>query len=129
VWVSFSPAGVPEVIAPAATLCLYWVAQEALRNAIRHSGTDGVAVELAGTPAEVRLVVSDSGAGFDPAARCGGLGLVSMSERVRSAGGRLMIDSRPGGGTRVEARVPSAAPHDDTPRPAGARAPCRAAWE
>jgi signal transduction histidine kinase len=106
--IRFSHAGVPEEIAPAAALCLYRVAQEALRNVVRHSGTDRVAVELAGTPAGVRLVVTDRGAGFDPAAAPSeGLGLVSMSERVRSAGGRLEIDAQTGGGTRIDARVPA----------------------
>jgi len=52
--------------------------------------------------------VSDDGAGFDPQAKrtSGSLGLVSMNERARFAGGRLIIDSHPGAGTRVEVCVP-----------------------
>jgi signal transduction histidine kinase len=53
-------------------------------------------------------MITDNGVGFDPqAARsCGGLGLLSMEERIRLVGGTLAISSSPGQGTRVEARVP-----------------------
>lgn len=108
--VTFTHSDVPEVVAPAAALCLYRVAQEALRNVVRHSGTARAAVELAGAPDGLRLVVSDGGAGFDPAAiGVVGLGLVSMRERVQMAGGDLTIHARPGVGVRVAARVPAPA--------------------
>src|SRR4051794_12784411 len=73
--VNFTHAGVPDAVPGATALCLYRVAQEALRNVVRHSGAGHAAVELAGTPAGLRLRVSDGGAGFDPASalRKGGL--------------------------------------------------------
>jgi signal transduction histidine kinase len=105
--VKFTHSGVPAVVPGATALCLYRVAQEALRNVVRHSGAVRAAVKLSGTPADLRLVVSDEGAGFDPAAALrGGLGLVSMWERLGLAGGELTIDSRTAGGTRIDARVP-----------------------
>jgi PAS domain S-box-containing protein len=88
-------------------LCLYRIVQEALRNVVRHSGTDHAVVELNGTPDGIRLRVSDDGIGFDPTAHGnGGLGLVSMRERLYLIGGQMVINSRPAGGTRIDVRVP-----------------------
>jgi signal transduction histidine kinase len=116
--VTFIHSGVPAVVTRATALCLYRVAQEALRNVVRHSGAARAAVELAGTPADLRLVVSDDGTGFEPAAalRGGGLGLVSMRERLCLAGGRLVIAAREAGGTRIDARIPAAAPRSAGPK-------------
>jgi signal transduction histidine kinase len=110
--VTFTHAGVPDALPATAALCLYRIAQEALRNVVRHSGSDHATVELTGATAAVRLVVRDGGAGFDPssALRTGGLGLVGMRERVHLAGGVLTIDARPAGGTRVDALVPARRP-------------------
>lgn len=106
--VRFADRDLPGGIPPATALCLYRIAQEALRNVARHSGTTRATVELDGTAAGIRLRVSDHGAGFDPAAvgATGGLGLVSMRERLAAVGGEIAIDSRPGGGTRIDAHVP-----------------------
>ncbi len=85
------------------------VAQEALHNALRHSGAGEVRVELAGRGAGAALRVSDDGRGFDPAAvgRAGRhLGLVSMRERAAAVGGSLAVRSAPGAGTVVEMEVP-----------------------
>jgi signal transduction histidine kinase len=116
--VNFTHSDVPEVIPEAVALCLYRIVQEALRNVVKHSGTDRAAVELRGTPDAIRLRVSDDGVGFDPASalRNGGLGLVSMRERLHLVGGRIAIDSRPAGGTRIDISVPAPAPG----RPEGA---------
>ncbi len=88
------------------------VAQEALHNALRHSGARRVAVTLTGTPARGAVLrVTDDGRGFDPAAvrRAGRhLGLVSMRDRAAAVGGRLTLDSFPGQGTAVELEVPGA---------------------
>ncbi|WP_340562630.1 GAF domain-containing sensor histidine kinase [Streptomyces sp. GSL17-111] len=86
------------------------VAQEALHNALRHSGAAGVTVTLErrGAGGAV-LCVADDGRGFDPGAvrRAGRhLGLVSMRDRAASVGGRLTVRSEPGKGTRVEMEVP-----------------------
>jgi PAS domain S-box-containing protein len=101
---------VPPKLPKDMTLCLYRVAQEAVRNAQKHSGCRQVRVEVSGGRDFVRLRVSDSGVGFDATSVPGDrLGLVSMTERVRSLGGELLVQSQPGGGTTVEARVPLAA--------------------
>jgi signal transduction histidine kinase len=88
-------------------ICLYRIAQEALRNVVKHSGSRHAAVELCATAAETRLRISDDGVGFDPAATDHGLGLVSMRERLHIVGGELAIDSKAAGGTRIEVRVPA----------------------
>ncbi|MDJ0381247.1 GAF domain-containing sensor histidine kinase [Streptomyces sp. G-G2] len=86
------------------------VSQEALHNALRHSGADRVEVTLTRTPAGGALLrVVDSGSGFDPqAVRKAGrhLGLVSMRDRAGGAGGRLTVRSAPGTGTTIEMEVP-----------------------
>jgi signal transduction histidine kinase len=107
--VNFTHAGVPPALPDATALCLYRIAQEALRNVVRHSRGDRAAVELTGTAATIDLAVSDGGAGFDPASarHNGGLGLVSMRERLSLAGGVLTIDARPGAGNRIAARLPA----------------------
>lgn len=89
-------------------LVIYRVAQEALMNAARHSGARRARVILNAPRGIVELRVEDQGAGFDvePARRAGGLGLISMSERARVAGGSLSITSQPGGGTVIQLRLP-----------------------
>jgi len=90
------------------------VAQEALTNVIRHAEAHLVEVELNAIDGTLQLVVRDDGRGFDvPAARKravegGSQGLISMQERVTLAGGNLEIDSAPGRGTWVRARLPFA---------------------
>ncbi|MER5354401.1 GAF domain-containing sensor histidine kinase [Kitasatospora sp. NPDC002551] len=88
------------------------VAQEALHNALRHSGARRVTVTLAGTPDRGALLrISDNGRGFDPESvrRAGRhLGLASMRDRAAAVGGRLTLDSAPGKGTVVEMEVPGA---------------------
>ncbi|MFH0244982.1 GAF domain-containing sensor histidine kinase [Streptomyces sp. HK10] len=85
------------------------VAQEALHNALRHSGARRVAVLLARRGTGAVLRVADDGSGFDPSAvrRAGRrLGLVSMRDRADGAGGTLRVDSEPGRGTVIEMEVP-----------------------
>ncbi|MFJ8018538.1 GAF domain-containing sensor histidine kinase [Streptomyces sp. NPDC096339] len=86
------------------------VAQEALHNALRHSGADRVEVTLARTDGGgAVLAVRDSGKGFDPRTvrRAGRhLGLVSMRDRAGGVGGRLTVHSEPGTGTTIEMEVP-----------------------
>ena len=93
-----------------ASLCLFRVAQEAIRNVQKHSGSSYAVVELEETPGALRLRITDQGAGFDPAAADStqGLGLLSMEERLRSLGGELLVHTSPGGGTCIEASIPVA---------------------
>jgi len=93
-----------------ASLCLFRVAQEAIRNAQKHSGSVLAFVELEETPGSLRLRITDQGVGFDPSAADSsqGLGLLSMEERLRSLGGELLVHTSPGSGTCVEASIPVA---------------------
>jgi signal transduction histidine kinase len=84
------------------------IAQEALHNALRHSGASRVAVRLAARDGRLALEVTDDGAGFspeDPQLRSRRLGLTSMEERAQRLGGRLEIRSAPGAGTTVRLEV------------------------
>ncbi|ABG05431.1 multi-sensor signal transduction histidine kinase [Rubrobacter xylanophilus DSM 9941] len=89
---------------------LYRVAQEALTNAVKHSGSDRVYVALERREKKVRLEVRDYGRGFDPSVVPKGsgerVGLSGMRERVALLGGEFKIHSRPGEGTSVVAEVP-----------------------
>jgi signal transduction histidine kinase len=82
--------------------------QEALQNAIKHSGSRQFEVLFRGRANEIELTVHDSGIGFEPeeAIKGSGLGLTSMQERLRLVDGQLSIDSKPQCGTTVQARVP-----------------------
>ncbi|GHB34993.1 hypothetical protein GCM10010347_00120 [Streptomyces cirratus] len=85
------------------------VAQEALHNALRHSGADRVEVVLARRAGGAVLTVTDNGSGFSPSSiRAAGrhLGLVSMRDRAAGVGGRLEVRSEPGAGTTIEMEVP-----------------------
>lgn len=91
-------------------LCLFRIAQEALRNAATHGSARRITVTLSGSASGVELVITDDGEGFDVEAarrRGGGLGLVSMHERARLVGGHVVIDSRAQQGTSVRVRVPT----------------------
>jgi signal transduction histidine kinase len=89
-------------------VCLLRVLQEALRNAVKHGGTNRVEVEVAEHSKEVHLTVRDLGRGFDieTASQETGLGLTSMQERVRLMRGTISIKSKPIGGMIIHVRVP-----------------------
>ena len=105
--IDFHHDEIPELPSEVTT-CLYRVAQEAIRNAEKHSGSRRVRVELAARSDSILLCVSDSGRGFAATSvECStGLGLVSMAERVRSMGGALSVQSEVNRGTRIEASIP-----------------------
>ena len=96
-----------EISDMASTTC-YRIAQEALRNVAKHAGRTPVEVSLETADGWLRLQVRDAGRGFDPAPLVPyrGLGLTSMRERARIAGGSFAMTSRPGAGTVVVAEVP-----------------------
>ncbi|MFP5326655.1 MAG: ATP-binding protein, partial [Acidimicrobiia bacterium] len=90
-------------------LTLYRVAQEALTNVAKHAAATRVEVSIAGSEGGVRLCVRDDGRGCSPSLlndRPGHLGMMSMHERAKIAGGWCRVDSRVGAGTTVEAWVP-----------------------
>lgn len=108
---SFSAAltahGSTEELSAEQALTLYRVAQEGLRNAARHSGAAQAEVTLDVSRRAVVLEVADHGSGFSlDRSRPGGLGLLSMRERVESLGGELGIDTAPGQGTRIRVLIP-----------------------
>ncbi|MFF3300246.1 GAF domain-containing sensor histidine kinase [Streptomyces sp. NPDC001741] len=106
--VTFESAGVRALPAGQEEAMLR-VAQEALHNALRHSGAGRVAVTLTRDTSAVMLRITDDGRGFDTdEVRHAGrhLGLVSMRHRAGSVGGRLTVESGPGEGTTVQMEVP-----------------------
>jgi PAS domain S-box-containing protein len=118
--VEFTDRDVPRELSKDISLSLFRVAQEALHNAVKYSGARKFAVEVTATVDDVRLSVSDAGAGFDvaEAMKNRGLGLVSMRERVHLVHGSLSIESTPGIGTSILAIVPIAAAHQRGPEDA-----------
>jgi PAS domain S-box-containing protein len=105
--VSFSAESVPESVSKRIVLSLYRVLQEALQNAIKHSGTPKVAVSLRGGADHIELTVDDFGVGFDlETNQRRGLGLTNMNERLKAVDGHLAIRSHPQRGTSIRARVP-----------------------
>jgi signal transduction histidine kinase len=100
---TLAPAELPRNL----QLVLYRIAQEALRNILKHAEATEVSLSLTGA----HLTITDNGKGFDKSAPGyrAGVGLSSMEERARFAGGAVTITSRPGGGTIVDVELPYAA--------------------
>jgi signal transduction histidine kinase len=98
------PKNLPQEIG----LCLFRVLQEALQNAVKHSGSRHFEVSLIWAGDSIQLEVRDSGIGFDreEAIKGHGLGLTSMRERLNLVGGKLVIDSSPQRGALIRATVP-----------------------
>jgi len=95
----------PPDVSKSVSLCLYRIVQEALHNVSKHSKAKSARVTLRGSSGRLEVMVEDSGIGFDGKAirLRTGLGLSSIEERVRRAGGRISICSTPGVGTQVRA--------------------------
>ncbi len=108
VQIEFSIHDLPDCLPSDLSLCLFRVLQEALHNAVKHSGVKLFTVRLWRTPEEIHLTVADSGSGFDTQAAMqrGGLGLTSMQERLRSVNGKFSVESQPQHGTEIHASVP-----------------------
>jgi PAS domain S-box-containing protein len=110
VLVEFSGGNIPCCLPREVSLSLFRVVQEALRNAVKYSGQKHFEVRLQEMSGQLELEVSDRGVGFDATKmkNRGGLGLVSMAERINQVNGSFSIDSQPNVGTQVRARVPLA---------------------
>jgi signal transduction histidine kinase len=103
----FAQEGTSWAVPPSVAGGLFRVAQEALRNAARHSGSTGVRIGLSYGPGSVQVMVSDNGCGFDLAqaqARPAHFGISGMRERAQEIGAVLEIRSTPGQGTCVQIR-------------------------
>jgi signal transduction histidine kinase len=108
VCVDFADEDVPQTLPRQITLGMFRVLQEALTNAVKHSGSERIEVTLRGGAQGLRLEVADHGVGFNSTSAAGatGLGLLTMRERLILMNGELTIDSRAGVGTRLTAVVP-----------------------
>jgi len=108
--VQVSTTGTPRPIRPEAEVALLRAAQEALANVAKHAEASRVGLTLSYLDNEVALDIRDDGKGFHPEANghhsTGGFGLVAMRQRMESLSGTLQIESEPGSGTAVSARVP-----------------------
>jgi PAS domain S-box-containing protein len=106
--IDFRSHGIPSLVLPDVSICLFRVLQEALHNGVMHSGVQRFSVQLWCESDEIYLRVSDSGVGFDlRAARTGReLGLIRIEQRVKLVEGTFSIDSQPEKGTTVHVSVP-----------------------
>jgi signal transduction histidine kinase len=99
---------------PAVELAAYRIAQEALNNAVQHAQAETITVQVRSMPEQLELAVQDDGVGFDlppqpdVLTQAGHFGLLSMRERATLLGGSFRIETTPGSGTRVAARLPAA---------------------
>ena len=101
-----SEGSLPDLPA-AVEVAAYRIGTEAMTNAVRHAGAATCSLRLVGGP-DLTVVVEDDGRGL-PSERRVGVGLNSMRERAAELGGECRVEPRPGGGTRVVARLPLAA--------------------
>lgn len=114
--IEFEAAPGSERIPPALNTTVFRIVQEAVNNALRHARAKAVRVTLGADAQALELVVEDDGVGFDPGAiqqrvkRGEHLGLLGMTERVKSGGGTIVLDARPGAGSRIAVRIPLARP-------------------
>ncbi|MFI6738569.1 sensor histidine kinase [Nonomuraea sp. NPDC050451] len=114
--VQVTTTGTARPIRPEAEAALLRIAQEALANVAKHARATRVGVTLSYLEHEAALDVRDDGGGFDPAgldaaaigprADQGGFGLIAMRQRIESLSGTLQVESEPGAGTGISARVP-----------------------
>ncbi|MCL5030652.1 MAG: histidine kinase [Bacteroidetes bacterium] len=99
-------------LSPEIELGLFRISQEALNNIVKHSRAKEFSIQIVKHPTLLRLMVEDDGIGFDPQivhndpAKKNNLGLVNMSERALSLNGKLIFDSRIGGGTEIIVEIP-----------------------
>jgi len=103
----------PEIVEES----LLRIGQEAITNAVKHSGASLVKLELRFSPREVVLEIRDNGKGFDPGVcagpKDGHFGLLGIQERAERLGGQVSIASAPGSGTSVRVDIPTGASAGD----------------
>ncbi len=103
--------GTPEYLDVHIASHLFYIAREALRNALRHGGASQVAIHFNVSDSLASVTVTDNGRGLaspETFEKSGGMGLHIMSQRAELIGARLSVGAAPGGGTRVDCRVPLA---------------------
>jgi signal transduction histidine kinase len=99
----------PVKLKPAAELTVYRLVQEAFTNIAKHAQAKQVDVTLAARDGAAEISVRDDGTGFDASRRSSSHGLLGMRYRVEAEGGSFALDSAPGQGTRIHARLPLSA--------------------
>lgn len=104
-----------SALAPAVETACFRIVQEAVTNVVRHAKAQHASVSLIARTRQLDVTVRDDGVGFEPelataamSAARGRLGLLGMAERAALAGGELAVESSPGRGTIVRARLPLA---------------------
>ena len=111
-----SPEISPE--SPEVRIALFRIVQEAVSNALRHSGAGRILVSLREQDSGISLRIEDDGVGFDPGSvrertrRGEHLGMIGMAERVRGVGGRFAVQADKGAGSRIDAWLPSRCPNE-----------------
>jgi PAS domain S-box-containing protein len=100
------------IVPPAIALSLFRILQEAVTNTLRHAGATTLSIHLSGDAAGFRLLIEDDGTGIPPDQLTSptAFGLIQIHERARALNGQVQIKSHPGGGTRIEVRIPSPPP-------------------
>jgi signal transduction histidine kinase len=105
----------PETVPLPVKIALCRILQESLANVRRHAGVENATVKLWAKRGHIILEVLDQGCGFEPPPLCGPhatekqehIGLRGMRERAALVGGKLLVESQPGAGTRVRVEVPT----------------------
>jgi signal transduction histidine kinase len=105
--VEVEASGVSKSLPEDYKTCIYRVVQEALNNAQKHSGGHNARVRVEQANGQIVIRIHDDGRGFE-ATRTRGMGLLGMEERLTRLKGTLRVESAPGAGTTVEARLPEA---------------------
>ncbi len=103
--VAVESENVPEDLPDEYRICIYRLVQEALHNAVRHSGARNAKVIVGRSARGIAVQVGDDGRGFDPN-RSRGLGILGMEERVKRLAGTFTVESKPGQGVTVTAELP-----------------------
>jgi signal transduction histidine kinase len=108
--IEFTHTSIPAPLVPEVALCLFRVTEESLTNIAKHSHAKSARVLVNGGSDGIHLTVEDAGTGFDVGRieRSGGLGFLSMRERLRVVHGTVRVDSSPSRGTRIDVRIPAA---------------------
>jgi len=98
--------GTSDHLTDAQQTCIYRVVQEALTNCARHAKAKSVLVSLRTREDDIVVIVEDDGIGFSSSSARGGLGLLSIRERVEALDGTLHISSQPNKGTTIQVDIP-----------------------
>ncbi len=102
-------------LSPVQEEALYYCAEEALNNALKHANASDVRVELRRADRSLLLSVRDDGCGFDPDRASSGFGLQNLRERTAGLGGTFVVQSSPGAGTRITVCLPEDAEEPSPP--------------